>query len=188
VIRVVVADDQPLIRAGLRAMLDHAPDMALEAEAADGEEAVAMAYRHRPDVVLMDIRMPRLDGIEATRRITTDAALDAVRVLVLTPLGFLDFEKRFPDLHAGVADENIDARKLGDHLLEHGVDFGGNTDVRTNRQGTASEIAQTRGGGFRALAVGVIVNSDITTLAREFFGDTTPNSLAGARHQGNLVG
>lgn len=83
-IRVVVADDQPLIRTGLRAMLEHAPDIVLEAEAAGGEEAVAMARRHRPDVVLMDIRMPRLDGIEATRRITTDTALDAVRVLVLT--------------------------------------------------------------------------------------------------------
>ena len=83
-IRIIVADDQPLIRTGLRAMLDHAPDMVLEAEAADGEEAVAMARRHRPDVVLMDIRMPRLDGIEATRGITTDAGLEAVRVLVLT--------------------------------------------------------------------------------------------------------
>jgi DNA-binding NarL/FixJ family response regulator len=84
VIRVLVADDQPLIRTGLRAMLDHAPDMVLEAEAGDGEEAVMMARRLRPDLVLMDVRMPRLDGIEATRRITTDAALDAVRVLVLT--------------------------------------------------------------------------------------------------------
>ena len=83
-IRVLVADDQPLIRTGLRAMLEHAPDMELAAEAVDGEEVVTMAHRHHPNVVLMDIRMPRLDGIEATRRITTDANLDAVRVLVLT--------------------------------------------------------------------------------------------------------
>ena len=68
--RVGVADDQPLIRAGLRGMIDHAPDLELVGEAADGEEAVELARRERPDVVLMDIRMPVLDGIEATRRIT----------------------------------------------------------------------------------------------------------------------
>jgi DNA-binding NarL/FixJ family response regulator len=84
VIRVLIADDQPLIRTGLRAMLEHAPDLVLDSEASDGEQAVEMARRHRPDVVLMDIRMPRLDGIEATRRITTDANLEGVRVVVLT--------------------------------------------------------------------------------------------------------
>jgi DNA-binding NarL/FixJ family response regulator len=65
-------------------MIDHAPDCTIVGEAADGEEAVALAHRERPDVVLMDIRMPRLDGIEATRRITASVPLAGVRVIVLT--------------------------------------------------------------------------------------------------------
>ncbi|HET6920774.1 MAG TPA: response regulator transcription factor, partial [Jiangellaceae bacterium] len=65
-IRVAVADDQPLVRAGIRAMLDLADDLTLIGEAADGRAAVELARRERPDVLLMDIRMPVLDGIEAT--------------------------------------------------------------------------------------------------------------------------
>ena len=90
-VRVCVADDQPLIRTGLRTMVDHAADLELVGEAADGEQAVDVARRHRPDVLLMDIRMPLLDGIEATRRITADAALAAVRVLVLTTFDADDY-------------------------------------------------------------------------------------------------
>ena len=90
-IAVVVADDQPLIRTGLRTLIQHAADLDLVAEAGDGEEAVAVVRAHRPDVVLMDIRMPRLDGIEATRRITTDAALGGVRVVVLTTFDADDY-------------------------------------------------------------------------------------------------
>jgi DNA-binding NarL/FixJ family response regulator len=90
-VRIVVADDQPLIRTGLRAMIDHASDLALVGEAEDGEQAVALAIRHRPDVVLMDIRMPKLDGIEATRRITTDPSLSGVRVVVLTTFDADDY-------------------------------------------------------------------------------------------------
>jgi DNA-binding NarL/FixJ family response regulator len=83
-IRVGIADDQPLIRTGLRTMIEHTIDLLLVAEAEDGEQAVALARSHRPDVLLMDIRMPKLDGIEATRRITTEPALTSVRVVVLT--------------------------------------------------------------------------------------------------------
>ena len=90
-IRVAIADDQPLIRTGLRAMLDHASDLELVGEAEDGEQAVAVVARERPDVVLMDIRMPVLDGIEATRRITGDAGLDAVRVVILTTFDVDDY-------------------------------------------------------------------------------------------------
>jgi DNA-binding NarL/FixJ family response regulator len=83
-VRVGVADDQPLIRTGLRTMVGHAADLELVGEAEDGEQAVDLARRHRPDVMLMDVRMPRLDGIEATRRITADPACRGVRVVVLT--------------------------------------------------------------------------------------------------------
>jgi DNA-binding NarL/FixJ family response regulator len=83
-ILVVVADDQPLIRAGLRAMFDQVDDVQLVGEAADGRAAVELARRYRPHVVLMDVRMPVMDGIEATRRITSDPATAGVRVVVLT--------------------------------------------------------------------------------------------------------
>jgi DNA-binding NarL/FixJ family response regulator len=96
---VLLADDQPLLRRGFRMILEAEGDLIVAAEAADGEQAVDLARRHAPDVVLMDIRMPGLDGIEATRRIT---AADAhVRVLVLTTFD-LD-EYAFGALRAGAS-------------------------------------------------------------------------------------
>jgi DNA-binding NarL/FixJ family response regulator len=82
---VLVADDQALVRVGLRKILESEPDTTVVGEAADGEDAVAAARRLRPDVVLMDIRMPVLDGIEATRRIVRDRP--EARVLILTTFG-----------------------------------------------------------------------------------------------------
>ena len=83
-IRVAVADDQPLVRAGLAVLLGHVPDIDCIGEAADGLAAVDLARALRPDVILMDVRMPRLDGIEATRRIVGDPACSGVKVLILT--------------------------------------------------------------------------------------------------------
>ena len=83
-IRVAICDDQALVRDGLRVQLGLVPDIDVVGEASDGEQAVALARREAPDVLVMDIRMPVLDGIEATRRIVADATTQRVRVLVLT--------------------------------------------------------------------------------------------------------
>jgi DNA-binding NarL/FixJ family response regulator len=84
VIRVAVADDQSLFRTGFRVLLDGEDDLELVGEAGDGQAAVHLASRLRPDVFLMDIRMPGTDGIQATRAIATDPRLAGVRVLILT--------------------------------------------------------------------------------------------------------
>jgi DNA-binding NarL/FixJ family response regulator len=83
-IRVLLADDQLLVRAGFRALLSAEPDIEVVGEAGDGAHAVRLARTARPDVVLMDIRMPGLDGLAATRQITADPALSGVRIVVLT--------------------------------------------------------------------------------------------------------
>src|SRR5207245_5100934 len=89
-IRVLLAEDQPIVRAGFRALLDAEADLEVAGEATDGREAVALARDVRPDLVLMDIRMPELDGLEATRQITADPTLRETRVLVLTTLELYD--------------------------------------------------------------------------------------------------
>ena len=83
-IRVLIVDDQKLLRAGLRMLLENEGDIAVVGEAGDGEAAVEVARAQRPDVVLMDISMPGVDGVEATGRIVADEELDGARVLILT--------------------------------------------------------------------------------------------------------
>jgi DNA-binding NarL/FixJ family response regulator len=83
-IRVLVADDQPLVRAGLRMLLSATTDLEVVGEAANGEEAVSLAEQLLPDVVLMDVRMPGTDGLQATHRILSAPGLEAVRVVILT--------------------------------------------------------------------------------------------------------
>jgi len=131
VIRVVLADDQALVRSGFAALLDAEDDISVVGAVGDGFAAVRLAREQRPDVVLMDIRMPGLDGIAATREIARDPALADVHVLVLTTFG-LD-EYIFDALRAGAAGflvKDTDAGELiravrviasGDGLLSPGV-------------------------------------------------------------------
>ncbi|MET8008077.1 response regulator transcription factor [Nonomuraea glycinis] len=100
-IRVLLVDDQPLIRSGFRALLDLEDDIDVVAEAGDGMEALALARRHLPDVALIDVQMPVVDGIEATRRIAADPALAGVHVVILTNYGFDEYV--FNALRAGAA-------------------------------------------------------------------------------------
>jgi DNA-binding NarL/FixJ family response regulator len=100
-IRVLLVDDQPLVRAGLRVLFEGELDIAVAGEAANGEEALSLARHTRPDVVLMDIRMPVLDGLEATRQITSEPELDAIKVLILTT--FESDEYVFEALRAGAS-------------------------------------------------------------------------------------
>jgi DNA-binding NarL/FixJ family response regulator len=106
--RVLIADDQALVRAGFRMILAAQPDIDVVGEAADGEAAVRLARRHRPDVVLMDIRMPGLDGLEATRRLLAQSAADRSaggaqppRVVILTTFDLDEYV--YAALQAGAA-------------------------------------------------------------------------------------
>jgi DNA-binding NarL/FixJ family response regulator len=101
VIRVAVADDQALVRSGFAVLLRSAGDIDVVGEASDGSEAVTLVERARPDVILMDIRMPDMDGLEATRRITANDATASTRVLILTTFDLDEYV--FEALHAGAS-------------------------------------------------------------------------------------
>jgi len=100
-IRVLLVDDQPLIRRGFRALLDVEDDIEVVAEAADGSEALALAKEHLPDIALIDIQMPVMDGTEATRRIAADPNLSGVHIVILTNYGLDEYV--FNALRAGAA-------------------------------------------------------------------------------------
>jgi DNA-binding NarL/FixJ family response regulator len=130
-IRVLLVDDQALVRAGFRALLDAQKDIEVVGEAVDGEEAVRMSREHEPDVVLMDIRMPGMDGLEATRIIVEDQALNAVRIVILTTFDLDEYV--FEALRVGASGflvKNTEPAELvhavravasGDALLSPGV-------------------------------------------------------------------
>jgi DNA-binding NarL/FixJ family response regulator len=116
-IRVVLAEDQPMVRAGFRSLLDSRADFEVVGEAATGSEALEQARAVKPDVVVMDIRMPEMDGLEATRRITADPGLSQTRVLVLTTFELDEYV--FGALDAGASGFLLKGGELAD--LVHAI-------------------------------------------------------------------
>jgi len=114
VIRVLIVDDQPLIRSGFRALLEAEDDIEVVAEAGDGAAGVELARAYRPDIALVDVQMPVLDGIEATRRIAADPDLAGVHVVVLTNYGLDEYV--FRSLRAGAAGFLVKDIEPGDFL------------------------------------------------------------------------
>ncbi|HEV2348140.1 MAG TPA: response regulator transcription factor [Actinocrinis sp.] len=142
-IRVLLADDQALVRAGFSMLIDSTPDMEVVGEAADGAQAVSLARSTRADVVLMDIRMPNLDGVAATRMITEDDDLVGVRVLILTT--FERDEYVFRALRAGASGflgKSVEPARLLDaiRVVERG-------DALLSPTATRTLIARALAGG-----------------------------------------
>jgi DNA-binding NarL/FixJ family response regulator len=174
-IRVVLADDQALVRGGFRSLLDARDDIEVVGEAADGHEAVAQAKQHRPDVLLMDIRMPGLDGLEATRQIASDPDLAAVRVVILTTFG-LD-EYLFAALRYGASGflvkdtrpadlvEAVRVVAAGDSLISPGMtrrlieEFA--TSSKPSRPAKELDVLTDREREVLALVAGGLTNDEI---------------------------
>ena len=164
-IRVVIADDQALVRAGLRVLIDAEEGVEVVGEAEDGEHAVALVTQTRPDVVLMDIRMPKLDGLAATRAIVADPALAGTRVLVLTTFELDEYV--FEALRSGASGflvkdtEPVDLLRAvrvvaaGDSLLSPGV----------TRRLIGEFVAQPRGRTFAADALEPLTDREREVVA-----------------------
>jgi DNA-binding NarL/FixJ family response regulator len=148
-IRVIVADDQEIVRTGLRMILDAQPDIDVVGEAADGRQAVEFARRLRPDVCLFDIRMPGVDGIEATRLIAGPAVADPLAVVVITTFDLDDYV--YAALRAGA--RGFLLKDAGPDLLAQAVHAAANGDALIAPSVTARLLEAFAGSGAPSLPV-----------------------------------
>ncbi|MDQ6731437.1 MAG: response regulator transcription factor [Actinomycetota bacterium] len=161
-IRVELADDQALVRAGFRVLLDAEPDIEVVAEAQDGEAAVTLAREHRPEIVLMDIRMPRMDGLQATAQITADPALAGTRVLVLTTFELDDYV--FGALRAGASGFLLKDVEPVDLLAGVRIVAGGEALLAPRHTRRLIEAFVGRGGAGVGPAGGAAAEEQVTGL------------------------
>jgi DNA-binding NarL/FixJ family response regulator len=161
--RVLLADDQRLIRAGFRALIDNAPDLAVVAEASTGLEAVALARSTQPDIVLMDIRMPEMDGLAATRAITADEDLADVRILVLTTFELDEYV--FQALRAGAS--GFLGKSVEPHQLLDAIRLVTQGDALLSPQATKSLIARFLAQPVRADTAAPVQLAALTARERE---------------------
>jgi DNA-binding NarL/FixJ family response regulator len=163
-IRVVLADDQVLVRAGFRALLDAQADIDVVGEAGDGKDAVRMAVELKPDVVLMDIRMPEMDGLEATRRIVQDEHLDRTRIVILTTFDVDEYV--FEALRVGATGFLV--KDTEPELLLQGVRAVARGDALLSPRVTRRLIGAFAGGEARGFPTG---SSAERILATVMFSD-----------------
>lgn len=162
-IRVVLVDDQPLVRTGIRALLERADDVEVVGEAADGRDGVALVRRARPDVVLMDLQMPVLDGVVATREIVGELGEDGPRVVVLTT--FDDDANLFAALRAGASGFLL--KDASPEELRSAVRTAASGDALLSPAVTSRVVAQAVSAGRRDDALAHVVAERLTDRERE---------------------